>query len=144
MGFGGKVSLVGGGRGYSVGEVGGLRRWRRVRLKSERQMLALGPLCRRNAPGVDRLQLHGRGHLPDRQSRAARHGRPHTGRWREGRARTQNRKDNEQLHEYLERIYCGVRPQGQRGLRSEIWDLLFIGEVIVERFFSFLGEKAWS
>ena len=65
-------------------------------------VLPLGPLCRRGAPGVDRLQLHNRGRLPDRQSRAASHSRPHAGRRREGGARAQNRKDNEELHGYLE------------------------------------------
>ena len=77
-------------------------------------VLALGPTCRRGAPGVNRLQLHDWGHLPDRQSRAASHSRPHAGRRREGRARAQNCKDNEELHEYLERIYCAVRPHTGR------------------------------
>lgn len=81
-------------------------------------VLALGPLCRRSAPGVDRLQLHDRGHLPDRQSRAASHSRPHAGRRREGRARAQNCKDNEELHEYLDRVDRGVSPRSNDGGRD--------------------------
>ena len=79
-------------------------------------VLALGPLCRRSAPGVDRLQLHDRGHLPDRLSRAAGHSRPHAGRRREGRARAQKSNDGEELHEYLEPRYRQGEPQAQRSV----------------------------
>ena len=113
-GFGGKVAVVGGGgKGRSAARWEGLSDAAPGGESGVRStsVLALGPLCRRSAPGVDRLQLHDRGHLPDRQSRAASHSRPHAGRRREGRARAQNGKDNEQLHEYLERIYRRVKAQ---------------------------------